>query len=153
MLRDMNSLIDFKAVTYYVKVDGRQGNNVRSGWITVGWWMCVWCGQKTPAVVPVSQDTLAATACTSTVHCGLMPLHPPPSWQVTPLVQGGGGVSWGVYFAWEILCLILTVKFPTLVVGTTKFSLASLAPLCSLCILSGSGSQVLLRCCWQCPVL
>ena len=73
---------------------------------------------------------------------------------------GGGGFLWGVYFAWEIWCFKLTAKFttqilgvsakfPTLVVGTTKFSLAGAKLLCSLCILSGSGSQVLLRCCWQ----
>ena len=76
------------------------------------------------------------------------------------LAGGGGGGSWGVYFAWEISCFKLTAKFttqilghsakfPKLVVGTTKFSFAPSAPLCSLCILSGSGSQVVLRCCWQ----
>ena len=72
----------------------------------------------------------------------------------------GGDFSWGVYFAWEVSCFKLTAKFttqilgvsaklPTLVVGTTNFSLAPSAPLCSLCILSGSGSQVLLRCGWH----
>ena len=82
---------------------------------------------------------------------------------VSKMLRGllqGGGVSWGIYFAWEISCFKLTAKcttqilgvsakFPTLVLGTTNFSLAPLAPRCSLCILSGSGSQVLLRCCWQ----
>jgi len=72
----------------------------------------------------------------------------------------GGIFIQAVYFAWEISCFKLTTKFttqilevspkfPTLVVGTTNFSLAPLAPLCSLCILSGSVSQVFLRCCWQ----
>ena len=61
----------------------------------------------------------------------------------------------GVYFAWDISAKFTTqilgvsAKFPTLVVDTTNFSLAPWAPLCSLRILSGSGSQVLLPCCWQ----
>ena len=59
-----------------------------------------------------------------------------------PNSTGGGGISWGVYFAWEISCFKLTAKFatqilrvsakfPTLVVGTAKFSSAPSAPLCS----------------------
>ena len=68
-----------------------------------------------------------------------------------------GGFSWGIYFAWNFVFQIDREIYHTDSGGLREishtccryhnFSLAPLAPLCSLYTLS--GSQVLSRCCWQ----